>query len=59
MDDLPYLEIHHVKTLATGGADTVDNTVAICPNCHRELHHGNGAPEIRARLYAKVVRLRR
>lgn len=57
VDDLPYLEVHHVRTLASGGADTVDNTVAICPNCHRELHHGTGASELRARLYAKVDRL--
>jgi len=57
-DDLPYLEVHHVRTLANGGADTVDNTVAICPNCHRELHLGADSAGLRTRLYAKVVRLR-
>ena len=32
----PFLEIHHLKRLADGGSDTISNTVAICPNCHRE-----------------------
>lgn len=34
----PYLEAHHVKRLADGGNDTIDNVVAICPNCHRKIH---------------------
>lgn len=38
-DGSPYLEVHHVLTLAEGGADTVDNAVALCPTCHRLLHH--------------------
>lgn len=34
----PYLEEHHVIALADGGTDTMDNVVAICPNCHRKIH---------------------
>lgn len=34
----PYLETHHIDWLARGGADTVENTVALCPNCHRRVH---------------------
>lgn len=34
----PYLESHHVITLAEGGPDAIYNTVAICPNCHRRIH---------------------
>lgn len=34
----PYLETHHIKWLARGGADTVENTAALCPNCHRRMH---------------------
>ena len=34
----PYLEAHHVIRLADGGQDTIDNVVAICPNCHRKMH---------------------
>lgn len=37
-DKKPYLEEHHVKRLADGGSDTMDNVVAICPNCHRKVH---------------------
>lgn len=39
-DNTPYLEVHHLKQLSKGGEDTVDNTIAVCPNCHRELHFG-------------------
>ena len=34
----PYLESHHVITLAENGPDAIYNTVAICPNCHRKIH---------------------
>ncbi len=34
----PYLESHHIIWLSKGGEDTVDNTVALCPNCHRKMH---------------------
>ena len=34
----PYLESHHVVTLAENGPDAIYNTVAICPNCHRKIH---------------------
>jgi 5-methylcytosine-specific restriction enzyme A len=33
-------EIHHVKLLADSGEDTVENAMALCPNCHRESHFG-------------------
>lgn len=36
----PYLEVHHRKQLADGGEDTVENAIALCPNCHREMHYG-------------------
>lgn len=39
-DGTPYLEVHHKKRLADGGEDTVENAIAVCPNCHRELHFG-------------------
>jgi 5-methylcytosine-specific restriction endonuclease McrA len=35
---VPYLECHHVDPLAKGGKDILDNAVALCPNCHRQLH---------------------
>jgi 5-methylcytosine-specific restriction protein A len=36
----PYLEVHHKIQLANGGDDTVENSLALCPNCHRQLHFG-------------------
>ena len=33
-----YLECHHVVWIARGGADEIDNAVALCPNCHRKMH---------------------
>ncbi|MFE8698260.1 HNH endonuclease [Cytobacillus sp. FJAT-53684] len=39
-DGSPYLEVHHKERLADGGEDTVENAMAVCPNCHRELHFG-------------------
>jgi hypothetical protein len=35
----PYLEVHHIKRLADSGDDHPSNAIALCPNCHRELHH--------------------
>lgn len=39
-DGTPYLEVHHRQPLAEEGEDTVENALALCPNCHRRLHHG-------------------
>jgi len=39
-DNTPYLEVHHIKQLAHGGEDTIENSVALCPNCHRQMHFG-------------------
>jgi 5-methylcytosine-specific restriction endonuclease McrA len=32
-----YLETHHIARLSKGGEDTIENTVALCPNCHRKM----------------------
>jgi 5-methylcytosine-specific restriction endonuclease McrA len=37
-DGTPFLECHHVEMLAVGGSDSLNNTVALCPNCHRRVH---------------------
>ncbi|MGH8437576.1 MAG: HNH endonuclease [Pseudomonas sp.] len=33
-------EVHHKVRLADGGLDTVENAIAVCPNCHRQAHFG-------------------
>lgn len=40
IDCKPYLEVHHIIPLAQGGDDTVENAIALCPNCHRHTHYG-------------------
>lgn len=42
----PYLETHHIEWLANGGADTPENTVALCPNCHKKMHIVNAQEDI-------------
>ncbi len=42
-DGTPYLEVHHKIHLASGGEDSPDNTTALCPNCHRRFHFGEGS----------------
>lgn len=37
-DGKPFLETHHIIWLANGGADSIENTVALCLNCHRKMH---------------------
>jgi len=49
-DGTPYLEVHHMKCLADGGDDTVDNAEALCPNCHRKKHHGYVDDPVSCRL---------
>ena len=39
-DNSPFLEVHHKKPLSQDGEDTVENAIALCPNCHRHSHFG-------------------
>lgn len=41
----PFLESHHIDWLSEGGADSIENVVALCPNCHRKMHELKGTPE--------------
>lgn len=34
----PYLHVHHIEYLAKGGEDTIENSIAVCPNCHDRIH---------------------
>jgi hypothetical protein len=42
----PFLECHHIQRLADGGKDSIDNTVALCPNCHRRMHFATTDAEV-------------
>ncbi|EMV2795338.1 HNH endonuclease [Escherichia coli] len=39
-DGTAFLEVHHIEWLSKGGEDSVENAIALCPNCHRQAHYG-------------------
>ncbi len=49
-DGSPYLEPHHTRRVSDGGPDHPKWVGAICPNCHREIHHGRIGVELNRRL---------
>jgi hypothetical protein len=53
-DNQPFLEVHHILPLSDDGADTVDNAVALCPNCHRECHYGQNTEALKLTLLKKI-----
>lgn len=56
-DGTIYLETHHVIPRSEGGADSVNNVVALCPNHHREAHSGAKRTEIRKTLLEHLAAL--
>jgi 5-methylcytosine-specific restriction endonuclease McrA len=54
-DGMPFLEVHHIITLAEGGDDSLENAAALCPACHRELHFGANRAKRRKILSAAVA----
>jgi len=53
----PYLEVHHIYRLADDGPDNPDAVVALCPNCHRRVHHGRDGDKFNRKLAATVSSL--
>jgi 5-methylcytosine-specific restriction enzyme A len=53
----PYLEPHHIRRLADGGPDHPRWVGAICPICHREIHHGEDGRIRNDELQRKVALL--
>jgi len=51
-----YLEVHHLLPLGMGGPDTVENAVALCPNCHRELHYSDSREDRTREMLGKMRR---
>lgn len=50
-----HIETHHIEWLARGGKDRIENTVALCPNCHRKMHLLDREADVRV-LKAKASR---
>ncbi|MBR1296652.1 HNH endonuclease signature motif containing protein [Bradyrhizobium sp. AUGA SZCCT0042] len=53
----PYLEPHHTRRLADGGPDHPRWVAAICPTCHREIHHGQNGRERNNGLEGRLAML--
>lgn len=45
-----YIEVHHLTPLSVGGEDSLSNTVALCPTCHRKMHYANNKEELKILL---------
>lgn len=56
-DGTPFLEVHHVRSLADGGSDKISNAVRLCPNCHRRAHLSRDRDDFKSLLYKNVRRL--
>lgn len=50
----PFLEVHHIYRRSDGGIDNPENVIAICPNCHREVHHGKNGNRLNQELIRKA-----
>lgn len=42
-----YIEVHHIIPLANGGEDSITNTVALCPTCHRKMHYSMNKEQLK------------
>jgi 5-methylcytosine-specific restriction protein A len=57
LDGTPYLEPHHTRRVSDGGPDHPLWVGAICPNCHREIHHGEKGRELNTKLQEYIKRI--
>lgn len=51
----PHLHTHHIEWLSRGGEDSIENTIALCPNCHDRMHILDNSTDV-AKLKNKVTR---
>lgn len=53
----PYLEVHHIVALASGGADHPSNVAGICPNCHTRITYGKDGEKYNLDIAKRVAEL--
>jgi len=56
-DGTPYLEPHHTRRVSDGGPDDPRWVAAICPNCHREIHHGRQGNDLNLHVISRLAEL--
>ena len=49
------VEVHHVKHLADGGSDDLDNLTTLCYDCHRARHASAGRRDITRGAWATLL----
>lgn len=54
VDGTPYLEPHHTRRVSDGGPDDPTSVAAVCPNCHREIHHGHRGNELNQQVIERL-----
>lgn len=54
----PYLEAHHIISLAKQGPDTIENVIALCANHHREAHFSANWLELETQFKAYLAGLK-
>lgn len=53
----PYLEPHHTQRVSDGGPDHPAWVIALCPNCHRRVHHGRDGNSYNKKLVERLREL--
>ena len=56
-NDDPYLEVHHIVSLAASGADHPTNVAAVCPNCHARVTHGKDGSSYNLKIKNRIVEI--
>ncbi len=51
----PYLEPHHTTRVADGGPDHPAHVIALCPTCHRRVHHAHDGADYNQALLRKLA----
>lgn len=54
MDEMPYLEVHHITPLSQRGADVPENAAALCPTCHRRCHYAKDRTKAAGALKKRI-----
>lgn len=53
----PYLEPHHTTRLADDGPDHPSSVIALCPTCHKRVHHSHDGDSYNLILVRKLKKL--
>jgi predicted HNH restriction endonuclease len=54
-----YLETHHTELVSEYGSDNPQVVGAICPTCHRRIHHGADGHDLNERLKTSILETER